>query len=63
MNFDKSEMVPVGNVENVRRMANILGCKVSSPTLKYLGLLLGSPYRCAAILDPLIVQIERRLAG
>jgi hypothetical protein len=35
----------VGNVDNVDRLASILGCKVSSLPLKYLGLLLRASIR------------------
>jgi hypothetical protein len=41
INFAKSEMVHVGNVDNVDGLTGILGCGVSSLHLKYLGLLLG----------------------
>jgi hypothetical protein len=39
-NFAKSELVPVGNVDNVSKLTGILGCGVASLPLKYLGLLL-----------------------
>jgi hypothetical protein len=41
----KSDLVPVGNVNNVEGLTRILGCRVSSLPLKYLGLPLGAPLR------------------
>lgn len=41
INLAKLELVPIGNVNNVEGLANILGCTVSSLPLKYLGLPLG----------------------
>jgi hypothetical protein len=39
----------VGNVPNMSGMANILGCRVSSLPLKYLGLLLGAPIKAKSV--------------
>jgi hypothetical protein len=36
INLAKSELVPVGNVTNVKGLASILGCTVSSLPMKYL---------------------------
>lgn len=36
INLEKSKLVPVGVVEEVRGLAGILGCKVSSLPMKYL---------------------------
>jgi hypothetical protein len=41
VNLFKLELVPVDNVDNVDGSGGILGCRVSSLPLKYLGLLLG----------------------
>lgn len=38
INLAKSELVPVSNVNNVEDLARILGCKVSSLPMKYLGM-------------------------
>lgn len=45
VNFDKSELVPVGNVSDTRQLASILGCKVASLPITYLGLPLGAAAR------------------
>lgn len=41
VNTGKFEMVLVGEVRNTRILASILGCKVASSRMKYLGLPLG----------------------
>jgi hypothetical protein len=52
INLVMSELVPVGNVGNVEGLAGILGCRVSSLSLKYLGLPLGaSSYKAKFIWD------------
>ena len=40
-NLNKSELVPVGFVEDVGGLAHIFGCRVSFLPMKYLSLLLG----------------------
>jgi hypothetical protein len=62
-NLAKSELVPVGNVDNVAGLAGILGCGVASLPLKYLGLPLGASYKAKHIWDGVIEKIERRLAS
>jgi hypothetical protein len=37
VNLAKSVVIPVGNVEQVGILANILGCRVASLLVKYLG--------------------------
>jgi len=58
-----SELVFVGNIDDVDGLASILGCGVSSLPLKYLGILLGAFYRAKLIWDNVIEKIERRLAS
>ena len=48
-NLAKSELVLVGNVHNVARLARILGCGVSSLPLKYFGLPLRASYKAKHI--------------
>jgi hypothetical protein len=54
-------LVPVGNVNNVDSLNNILGCTVSPLPMKYLGLSLGAPFKAKAIWDS-VIEFERRLA-
>lgn len=61
MNFNKSELVLVGNVSNTQHLANTLGCKVAYLPMKYLGLSLGAASQALSICDIVIEKIERRL--
>jgi hypothetical protein len=63
INLAKSELVPVGNVMNVEGLASILGCRVSSLPMKYLGLPLGVSFKAKSIWDDIIEKVQRRLAG
>ncbi|XP_042952153.1 uncharacterized protein LOC122289242 [Carya illinoinensis] len=62
VNLSKSEMVPVGSVNNIQDLASILGCQISSLPLQYLGLPLGAAFKTKSIWDGVIEKIERRLA-
>ena len=42
VNALKSEMVPIGEVPNVHVLAEILGCRIGSLPMTYLGLPLGA---------------------
>ncbi|KAG6729257.1 hypothetical protein I3842_01G018300 [Carya illinoinensis] len=62
VNLDKSEIVPIGGVQRLRFLANILGCNSVRP-MTYLGLPLGAASRAAPLWDTVIEKVERRLAG
>ncbi|XP_042958249.1 uncharacterized protein LOC122293876 [Carya illinoinensis] len=51
VNLSNFEMVLVGGVNNIQGLANILGWKVASLPLKYLGLLLGPSFKKKSIWD------------
>jgi hypothetical protein len=63
INLSKSEIVPIGDVGDVRGLASILGCGVASLPMKYLGLPLGAHYKASAIWSGIIEKMESRLAG
>jgi len=63
INLGKSEVVPIGGVEDVERLANLLGCRVASLPMTYLGLSLGASYKSTSIWNGVIEKMERRLAG
>lgn len=63
VNFDKLELVQVGNVRNIQSLASILEYKLYSLPLKYLSLLLGAPSRVVTISDIVIEKMKRRLVG
>ena len=62
INLNKSELLPVGRVENVEVLASELGCKVGSLPSTYLGLLLGAPHKSVAVWDGVEERMRKRLA-
>jgi hypothetical protein len=50
-------------VENIAVLASLLGCRISSLPMKYLGLPLGASYKATSIWNGVIETMERRLAG
>jgi hypothetical protein len=54
INTAKLELVLVGNVSNVEGLASILGCRVSSLPMKYLGLPLGASFKVKSVWDGII---------
>jgi hypothetical protein len=63
INFNKSEMAPVGNVPDLGNLADILRCKTVQLPINYLGLPLGAKAKSKAIWDPILEKMERKLAG
>jgi len=63
INLGKSEIVPIGAVEDVEGLAHLLGCRVASLPMTYLGLPLGASYKSVSIWNGVIEKIERKLAG
>ena len=63
VNVAKSEMVPIKEVNNVNALAEILGCKVGSLLMTYLGMPLGASHKSPSIWNPILEKIERKLAG
>jgi len=63
INLGKSELVPIGEVENVDNLAHILGSRVASLPMTYLGLLLGASFKATSIWNGIIEKVERRLAS
>jgi hypothetical protein len=63
VNLAKSSLIPVGEVVQVRRLADILGCEVASLPVKYLGLPLGVSYKSTRIWDGVIEKVEKWLAS
>jgi len=63
VNLTNSELIPVGDVDQVESLADILGCGVAILPVKYLGLPLGVSYKSIHIWDGVIKKIERRLAS
>jgi hypothetical protein len=49
VNLAKSNLIHVGNVDQVERLARILECGVATLSVKYLGLPLGASYKSTHI--------------
>ena len=63
VNVLKSEMVPIGEVPNVHVLAEILGCRIGSLSMTYLGMPLGASHKSPIVWNPILEKIERKLAG
>ena len=63
INLSKSEIVPIGEVEDVDSLASIFGCRVVGLPMKYLSLPLGLPYKSTTIWNGIVEMMERKLAG
>ena len=56
-------MVPIGEVDDVHALAEILGCKVGKLPMFYLGMPLGTSHNSPSIWNPILENFEQRLAG
>jgi hypothetical protein len=63
INLSKSEIVPIGEVQNIDSLASIFDCRVVGLHMKYLGMPLGAHYKDNTIWNGMIETTERRLAG
>jgi hypothetical protein len=63
INLGKSELVPIGEVEDVESLAHILGCRIGSLPMTYLGMPLGASFKSVSIWNGVIEKVERRLAS
>jgi hypothetical protein len=63
INLGKSKIVPVGLIVDVEALAHVLGGRIASLPMKYLGLPLGARYKSKEIWNPILEKMERRLAG
>ena len=63
INVGKSEIVPVGEVNNLDALANILQCRVGSLPMKYLGMSLGTSFKTSSIWNPILEKMEKKLSG
>ena len=62
INLDKSEILPVGRVENLENLALEAGCKVGRLPSSYLGIPLGANHKSVAIWDGVEEKFRKRLA-
>ena len=63
INLIKSEIIPVGRVDNVKMLARELGCGVGSLPTTCLGLSLGAPHRAMGVWDTIEERFRKRLAS
>jgi len=62
INLGKSEIIPIGEIEDVEGLVQLLGCQVASLPMTYLGLPLDASYKTVSIWNGVIEKMERRLA-
>ena len=62
INLNKSEIIPLGRVDNMEELAAELGCGVGSLPSKYLGLPLGAPHRAVGVWDSIEERFRNRLS-
>ena len=62
VNVGKNEIIPVGEVNNLDALANILQCRVGSLPMKYLGMPLGTSFKTISIWNPILEKIEMKLS-
>ena len=63
INLSKSEIIPVGRVDNIEMLASELGCGVGSLPIMYLGLPLGAPHRAMGVWDAIEERFRTKLAS
>jgi hypothetical protein len=63
INLGKYELVPIGKVDDVESLAHILGCRIGSLPMTYLGMPLGASFKSLSIWNGVIEKVERRLAS
>uniref|UniRef100_A0A2N9EU99 ubiquitinyl hydrolase 1 n=1 Tax=Fagus sylvatica TaxID=28930 RepID=A0A2N9EU99_FAGSY len=63
VNLRKSEMVPVGDVPNLRALADIMGCRIGSLPMSYLGMPLGANFKSKTVWNSILEKMECKLAG
>ena len=56
-------MVPIGEVPNVHVLVEILGCRIRSSPINYLGMPLGASHKSPSVWNPILEKIEHKLAG
>ncbi|RVW58237.1 LINE-1 reverse transcriptase-like [Vitis vinifera] len=61
INLEKSELIPVGRVENMDDLAWEFGCKVGSLPSTYLGMPLGASFKSTSVWDGVEDRFRKRL--
>ena len=63
VNVLKTELVPIGEVDNVHALAEILGCRIGSLLMTYLSMPLRASHKSPSIWNPILEKFHRKLAG
>lgn len=63
VNLGKSEIIPIGHINNINDLAMNLNCKAGSFPITYLGLRLGAKFKEVKVWDLVLEKMERRLSG
>ena len=58
INLGKSKLIPIGEVNNMDVLVELLGCGHSSLPLKYLGLLLDAKFEELPIWNPILEKMK-----
>ena len=62
VNWRKSSIFPIKEVQQIQALANILKCKIERLPTVYLGMPLGAKHKAVSIWDDVLRKSERRLA-
>ncbi|RVW28738.1 putative ribonuclease H protein [Vitis vinifera] len=62
INLEKSELIPIGRVENMDDLAWEFGCSLGSLPTTYLGMPLGAPFKSVTVWNGVEDRFRRRLA-
>ena len=63
INLNKSEILPIGLVDNVQELAAELGCGIGSLSTSYLGLPLGAKHKAVGVWDTVGDRFRKKLAS
>ncbi|RVW76285.1 hypothetical protein CK203_057645 [Vitis vinifera] len=62
VNLEKSELILVGDVSNLKELAGIFGCKVGALPTTYFGLPLGAPHKSYKVWEGVEERFQKRFA-
>ena len=63
VNVGKSEIVLIGEVNDLDALANILHCRMGSLPMNYLGMPLRTSFKTASIWNPILEKMENYRGG
>ena len=63
INLNKSEIIPIGPMDNAEEFTTELGCKTGSFPTSYLGLPVGAKHKALGVWDSIEERFKKRLAS